>query len=87
MHTKEFHPDGTPYYIDAPFKKYGSAQESFADWIKTISGPRYQAAGIADATTAEMEIEDIAKAGYSTSPTYAATIISIIRGLQSLLPA
>jgi flagellum-specific peptidoglycan hydrolase FlgJ len=86
MHTREYNKEGQPYYIDAPFKKYDTPADSFRDWINTVEGPRYQTAGVESATDAGAQIEAIAKAGYSSSPTYAATIESIMRGLKPLIP-
>ena len=85
MHTKEYDKDGNPFYIDAEFKAYDSPRDSFADYVKTVLGPRYQAAGVTEAPDPETEITDIAKAGYSTSPTYATLITTIMHELKPLM--
>jgi len=83
MHTKEYHADGTPYYIDAPFKWYDSYQQSFEDYVKLVDGQRYAATGTLTATTPEEQIQDIAAGGYSTSKSYAAVITSIVHELTT----
>ena len=87
FHTKEYRADGTPYYIDAAFKKYPSFADSFKDYVDFVQGKRYQATGTENAATPEEQIKDIASAGYSTSSSYAQLISEIIEELKPLLPA
>ena len=87
FHTKEYTPDGRPYYVDAPFKAYDSPADSFRDYVKTVEGHRYQATGTLTATTPEEQILDIAAGGYSTSKTYAQLITEVMQGLKQLITA
>ena len=86
MHTREYKPDGTPYFIDAPFRAYDDVTDSFKDYVSVVENARYIAKGVNNATTIEEQIADIEAGGYSTSPTYAATIISVANGLKEYLP-
>jgi len=86
MHTKEYDKQGHPFFIDADFKKYPTAIDSFTDHVKVLQGKRYRAAGVGSETSPEDEISDIAKAGYSTSDSYAKLISTIIEELRPLMP-
>lgn len=85
--TKEFDHEGKPYYIDAAFRAYDSPTDSFKDWINVLHESRYVNAGVENTTTPQEQIQDIAKAGYSTSPTYANLIIEVMKEIQPFIPA
>lgn len=76
--------DGKPVSV---FRVYPTVEDSIIDHNKFLKvNSRYSAAGVFSATTPEQQIEEIAKAGYSESPTYASAIISLINAynLKSL---
>jgi len=69
--------DGVPVKIRQPFRAYDSYAESFADYVRLISGnSRYSA--VAAAGSAEEAARRIQEAGYATDPAYASKLISIM---------
>lgn len=84
--TKEFDSKGNTYYINAAFKKYDTAYDSFKDYVKVVSGTRYTKTGTLEAGDPNQQIKSIAAGGYSTAPTYAGDIIKIMNGLNSYVP-
>lgn len=69
------------------FRVYNSVYDSIKDHSNfLLNNSRYQKAGVFTAKTPEEQIQRIAKAGYSESPTYAKAIISLINAynLKSL---
>lgn len=74
--TTEYIAD-TPIKMNASFRKYGSIEESFNDYVALIKNSgRYQNA-LAQAGNPERYVDELSKAGYATDPTYAAKILSI----------
>ncbi|KRG71009.1 flagellar assembly peptidoglycan hydrolase FlgJ [Pseudoxanthomonas dokdonensis] len=64
----------------ASFRAYGSAAESFADYVRLLkSNPRYQQA-LAAGTDIRGFAAGLQKAGYATDPSYAAKISAIAHG-------
>jgi flagellar protein FlgJ len=85
--THEF-VDGVRIAQHAAFRAYHSAADSFADYAKVLSGPRYAAArGTGDDT--RRFAQALQHAGYATDPSYAAKIAAIANGptLQRALAA
>jgi flagellum-specific peptidoglycan hydrolase FlgJ len=73
--------------IPDSFRAYDSAQESFEDWANfLLKNPRYKPVLVAsDTVTAAQALQS---AGYSTSPTYADSLIVVAHKLSSdLIPA
>lgn len=78
MRTREVNPHGQVFFINAPFRKYHTAAESFADHGQFfIKNPRYKKA-LAVKNDAHAFAREIQKAGYATDPHYAKVIIGII---------
>jgi peptidoglycan hydrolase FlgJ len=77
--------NGKKELINANFRAYDNPVDCFKDYIKVVTGTRYKNAGVLDAKTPQEQIECIAKAGYSTSPVYAKTIIQVMDGLEPLV--
>jgi flagellar protein FlgJ len=76
--THEF-VDGVRVAQRAAFRAYHSAADSFADYAKLLSGPRYAAArGTGDDT--RRFAQALQHAGYATDPSYAAKIAAIANG-------
>lgn len=76
--THEF-VDGVRVAQRAAFRAYTSAADSFADYAKLLSGPRYAAArGTGDDT--RRFAQALQHAGYATDPSYAAKIAAIANG-------
>ena len=69
--TKEQKQGGQVYKINAKFRWYNSPEDCFRSYIKFISGPRYQAAGVLNAATPEAQFDAIKRAGYATDVSYA----------------
>jgi flagellum-specific peptidoglycan hydrolase FlgJ len=72
--------NGKRVMIDADFEKYPDIESSFKDHARLLStATRYQAA--MDVKNDSLEFaEQLQVCGYSTSPTYAQTLVSIIKG-------
>lgn len=70
--------DGEVHTVAAPFRRYGSLQESFVDYIALMQKPRYQQA-LAQGTDANAYVEQLQSAGYATDPEYANKLKSIMQ--------
>ena len=75
--TQEWDPkQGKMVTIKAGFRKYGSMQESAADYIKFLQeNPRYK--DVLNAKTSHEAIQAQGKTGYATDPDYASKLASI----------
>lgn len=72
------------YTIQSYFRKYNTPEESFTDHANFfVKNERYVKA-MAVKSDPDKFVDEIAKAGYATGPTYAATLKSIIHTLQQL---
>ncbi|MEI6555516.1 MAG: glucosaminidase domain-containing protein [Paludibacter sp.] len=71
--------------VQAWFRAYDSAAESFEDWAKLISGNARYSDALDYADNPEQFITEIAKAGYATDPNYAKSIIAIIGTIKKKL--
>lgn len=68
--------DGKPVSV---FRVYSTPYDSIVDHTKFLqSMPRYTKAGVFTAKSPEAQVDAIAKAGYSESPTYATAIKKMI---------
>jgi len=77
--------NGKRVSVQAWFRAYPSALESFEDYGKFIaSNARYQTA-LKYADNSEQYIREIAKAGYATDPNYARSVISIVNSIKKKL--
>ncbi|WP_052481107.1 flagellar assembly peptidoglycan hydrolase FlgJ [Gilvimarinus agarilyticus] len=70
--------DGEAQSVEAAFRRYGSLQESFSDYIELMQKPRYQNA-LAQGKDAEAYVEQLQHAGYATDPQYANKLKSIMQ--------
>ena len=78
MRTREVNHHGQSFFINAPFRKYHTAAESFADHGQFfIKNARYKNA-LAVKNDAHAFAREIQKAGYATDPHYAVVLIGII---------
>lgn len=85
MNTREV-VNGKSIYVDRYFRKYQSAQESFADYVNFLKkNPRYTKAGVFTAPDFNVQIERIAAAGYATGLNYAATVKQIAANVTKAL--
>lgn len=72
--------DGQARRETAEFRAYGSAAESFADYVRMLSSnPRY-AEALRAGKDGRKFAEALQKAGYATDPHYAAKLIAIAEG-------
>jgi N-acetylmuramoyl-L-alanine amidase len=85
MKTKEQKPDGTIYTITAKFRKYATPEDSFKDYVKLVSSPRYARAGVLAATTPAEQIKAIKAAGYATDINYPAKVLSVLKSFGNNL--
>ena len=76
--THEF-VDGVRVRQQAEFRAYGSPADSFADYARLLSGPRYAAARDSGGD-ARRFAQALQRAGYATDPSYAAKIAAIADG-------
>lgn len=86
MPTREY-VNGKPVMTSAEFRSYTDPADSFRDYVAVVEESRYAAKGVEQAATPEEQILDIAAGGYSTSPTYASLVTSIIEELKPLVYA
>ncbi|WP_339897781.1 flagellar assembly peptidoglycan hydrolase FlgJ [uncultured Gilvimarinus sp.] len=70
--------NGEVQSIDAAFRRYGSLQESFSDYIALMQKPRYQNA-LAQGQNADAYVEQLQQAGYATDPEYANKLKAIMQ--------
>lgn len=84
MRTREVI-NGKTVYIDAPFRHYDNAKESFLNYVRFVSGPRYVRAGVLSANTFEEQIQAIKDAGYATDPNYVSTLKGVLKTLGGYL--
>jgi flagellar protein FlgJ len=77
--TTEYIAD-TPIKMNASFRKYGSVDDSFNDYVSLLkNNDRYQSA-VANAGNPERYVNELSKAGYATDPHYGSKILSIYHG-------
>ncbi|SEK91638.1 Flagellum-specific peptidoglycan hydrolase FlgJ [Stigmatella aurantiaca] len=77
MPTKEFL-NGKWVTVDAPFRKYNSPAESFADHGKFLRENKRYAEAFKHTGDAERFAKEIHKAGYATDPEYSSKLIGMI---------
>ena len=77
--------NGKSVKVQALFRAYDTAQESFEDYAKFIHGnPRYKNA-LQYTNDPEGYIQAVANAGYATDPNYADNIIAVINSIKKKL--
>lgn len=86
MRTREVI-DGKEVYINAQFKHYDTAADSFRDYIATVTRTRYVNAGVLSAENAAKQIQAIKDGGYATDPDYVGKVVSVMNKLSPYLPA
>ena len=70
---------GKDVMVDAPFRAYDNAEQSFADRVAfLIRNRNYSKAGVFKATTPEEQADALQRAGYATDPDYAKTLKAMI---------
>ncbi|MDN3649226.1 flagellar assembly peptidoglycan hydrolase FlgJ [Reinekea marina] len=78
MTTTHEYIDGNKLTVKAPFRAYGSIEESFNDYAQFLkSSSRYQTA-LEQAKDPEVYLNELQTAGYATDPQYAEKIIRIV---------
>jgi flagellum-specific peptidoglycan hydrolase FlgJ len=75
---------GETITINAAFRAYDSPTDCFKDYVSLLEATRYVQAGVESAVNEEAQIQAIAKAGYSTSPTYAHILTSVLEELRPM---
>lgn len=74
------------YKIKDYFRKYPSPKESFVDHANFFIKNKRYAKALAVKHDPYKFIDEIAKAGYATDPNYAATLKSIAKNIEKLIP-
>lgn len=77
MRTREVF-NGQSTYINAPFRKYNSPAESFADHGKFFTQNKRYSTAMQHTNDAHRFAREIAKAGYATDPKYASMLSGLI---------
>ncbi len=78
MNTGEYL-QGQYVTIKDGFRVYENPKDSFDDRVTFLQeNPRYEKAGVFSASTPKEQIQALQNAGYSTSPNYASTLLSIM---------
>ena len=79
--------DGVERSERADFRRYDSAAESLADYVRFLRGnPRY-ARALAHGGDAVQFAQGLQKAGYATDPRYASKLLGVIERVRSLRAA
>lgn len=73
------------YTIQSYFRKYNTPEESFTDHANFFKENKRYSDAMLVAGDADKFIDEIAKAGYATGPTYADTLKSIVHTLQKTI--
>lgn len=71
--------NGKKVTLNQNFRWYDSPADSFADYVRLVSSPRYVRAGVTSAKTPQKQMEAIHAAGYATDPSYSAKLKSILK--------
>lgn len=69
-----------PIKTTAAFKKYGSLQASFDDYLSLLTTNNRYEQTLANTSNPERYINELHKAGYATDPKYASKILAIYNG-------
>jgi flagellum-specific peptidoglycan hydrolase FlgJ len=77
MRTREVF-NGQSTHINAPFRKYNSPAESFADHGKFFTQNKRYATAMKNTDNAHRFAQEIARAGYATDPKYASMLSGLI---------
>lgn len=85
LQTKEQDPNGKVSVINARFRFYNSPEESFRNYVKFISGPRYVRAGVLNATSPVDQFAKIKAAGYATDVKYVSKLTEIFSSVKTWL--
>lgn len=82
MATKEQDAHGKVFTVMAAFRHYNTPKDSFANYVKFISGTRYIAAGVLSSTTPQEQFAALQKAGYATDIKYAEKLNARLQSFQ-----
>ncbi|WP_051209093.1 glucosaminidase domain-containing protein [Propionicicella superfundia] len=77
--TEYYGTPATPRTEKASFRTYSSVLNSFADHSRLLTTASRYSKAFAYTTNPDQFIREVAKAGYATDPTYASTVISIMK--------
>lgn len=75
--TKEAGKNGNLVNTKAKFKVYKTPEESFKDYVRFISGPRYVKAGVTKAKTIKEQFAALKAAKYATDPNYKEKLLAV----------
>jgi len=79
--------NGQRVTVNGVFRKYATPGDSFRDYVNFLQvNPRYRAAGVFSATSAEEQAEKLQAAGYATDPQYANKLKSIMQDIRDAIP-
>ena len=68
------------------FRVYNTVAAGFAGYVSFLkNNPRYK--NVFKAKTPQQQFEELQKAGYATSPTYSAQLLSVYNSIKDYLPA
>lgn len=82
LQTGEYY-GGVKSYVSGDFRKYGSVEESFKDYIDFLKkNPRYTSAGVFTAKTPAEQAAALQRAGYATDPRYSSLIVAVIDNVK-----
>ncbi len=81
--TAEQRPDGSVYFIDAPFRDYASYADSIADHFTFLTkNTRYRDAGVFTADSDRAYFEALQRAGYATDVQYADKLMEMVASVK-----
>lgn len=83
LSTKEQRPDGSVYVVKAAFRVYDSPADSFKNYVKFISGPRYVKAGVLAAPDPKEQFKRLQAAGYATDISYSNKLTTLYNGVKN----
>jgi len=75
--------NGQTRTIDALFRVYNSATDSFKDYVRLLQTSRYVNAGVTIAKDSVSQFQALQKAGYATDPNYSSKLKMIYYNIKS----
>lgn len=80
--TREQTKEGKVFVVNAAFRKYDTPADSFKNYVKFISGPRYVKAGVTTAKTPQAQFAALQKAGYATDISYSQKLLQVLNAFN-----
>lgn len=87
LSTREEDKAGKVYFVNAKFRHYDTPQQSFANYVAFVQGPRYIKAGVTTSINPQQQFERLKAAGYATDSKYFEKLKGIFNSVKSFVAA